>query len=141
MKNKNTEKRNREPSKLDVLRNMKEQFYESDPARQAGEFVSTFAKTYGGMAIAPYIIPSTLDNPNFIVTKEGNKYGDGGAFAGFTFGLLAGIATDLGQLVAWSTIPMGLHHPEYLAIPIATNLASGAYEWYQETRRNLTRKI
>jgi len=56
---------------------------------------------------------------------------------GRVIGLVLGLVTGLVAVVGIPVYGLDKGYPEALAIPIATNIVSGVYEWYRHTRNKI----
>lgn len=134
----------KEPYFIEVARKMREDINQKTPELTRDfvsgtyQFATKFVKMFSGMAIAPYVLTSAFNNPNFIVRRESNQVIDNaGAFLGYGLGFLAGAGVDILQTLIWISLPHMYNHDELLAIPLATNCASGVYEWYRHTKERI----
>lgn len=100
------------------------------------DFFGSIGYTGGCLVIAPYIIPTDvrfLTEPFSTENPMTTAKGIGGII-----GFLGGAVGIMGQLAGGIYLANDEHHPEVLLIPLATNLASGAYEWYRKTRKTIS---
>lgn len=115
------------------------------------QYVSHSLKYFGqglyGTTIAPYIIPTSYRFMRNIAkecdehpSKNTNPIGD---IIGGLSGLATGVVGWLVSIGLYADISLNKEHPhpEILAIPIATNLASGVYEIGRVTYRNAESRL
>jgi hypothetical protein len=112
----------------------------SEPIKDVSKFFSSIIK----VNLAPYFIPTTiyrldakLDDRKEEKIDNSNRWGDFVGLAGLSIqaAIYYSIVTSKGDS---EVLEKG--HPEVLLIPLATNLASGAYEFYRIARENVVKK-
>lgn len=104
------------------------------------KFVRNFSMTFAGMTLAPYMLPSALNNPDSIVRKEFNRVVDTfGGLAGYTLGFIAGVGADVIQIATLAGF-VSQDRYEPLSIFLTTNCVSGIYEWYRNTKQQMIKE-
>ena len=92
-----------------------------------GDSIKEFSlATSAGIAIlltAPYIIPHFIRN-----TKNVKINIPGGVDTGGYFGTTLGVASLIGQAAGYHHLSTVYDRPEWLLVPVATNVISGVYE-------------
>jgi hypothetical protein len=99
-------------------------------ARKQGELMLTI----------PYIIPTAVRNiRNAKSDGDLSKYSLAKNIGGIT-GVIGGLVADIGQVVGYG-YAVKEDHPEFLLIPVATNVASGVYEIGRKMYANARERV
>jgi hypothetical protein len=107
--------------------------------KNLGDFAFFCAGIAGIFNVPPYILPTVIINTIEARKKPISRnyapieYTRSQDIGGYT-GLSLGFASLIGQVYAYG------HNPKYLAIPLATNILSGLYEWQKHARKKIAER-
>ncbi len=106
------------------------------PLKALKEFGYEAVRDAGALMVAPYVIPTVA-----VVTREAPKKSLTWAeISGGLVGIIGGLAALYGQAIGYTYLARH-DHPEVLAIPVATNVVSGAYEIWRSGYRSARNRI
>ena len=129
-----TEKVDYEPSQLEILGAMYRdgKKFVSTAHQASKKFVVNTSLISIEVGLMPYTIPSFSTSSRGLPIKEPAELSDNEML----FGAFAGVISWVGSAIGIGYA--GYHnHPEVLGIPVATNIASGLYEWYAHSKNKL----
>jgi len=139
-----------EPTKGEILGEAFSQvrtLVHKDNIRETCNTIKEFSKTALGMGLtivtAPYMIPTAVRKYRDVESSE-RKFEhpthEQAQYAGAITGFFGGIGMEIAQLAGY--VYLRYHdHPEVLAIPVATNVASGIYELGRSVCSNASQRL
>jgi len=138
-----------EPTKGEILEEAFSQvrtLVHKDNIKETFNTIEEFGKTawrFGlFMVTTPYMLPTAVRNyrDGSSEGKLGNPKYEQAQYAGALTGFFGGIGADVAQMAGYLYLDFN-GHPEVLAIPVATNVASGIYELGRSVCSNARQRL
>jgi hypothetical protein len=111
----------------------------SNVGKSLKDFVGMYAVGTAFMVGMPYAIPTYArgfknhENSDYDLEMNAQIVGEIG-------GIVTGVVADIGQVVGYG-YAVKEDHPEFLLIPVATNIASGVYEIGRKMYNNARQRV
>jgi len=107
--------------------------------RTTSEFASSAIVAGVAMAFVPYFIPTAANKTDECLSNAcpfENQKLSLAEKTGIATGVIVGGVLDAAQICGYHHLAKK-GHPEVLAIPVATNVISGLYEWYKSAKKRV----
>ena len=123
----------------EMLKDVGQYFNRNNLEKIGGKLKETgqhFLWTAGTVTVSPYILPTVVKSFRDSNTSSDETQLDVTYHVGCGTGLITGLAIDIGQIIGYGHA-VNNDHPEVLAIPVVTNIASALYEKAKSTKEKL----